>query len=83
MPKPKGYGVYDTSKMSKEKLRQDVAYLLDEYHFLCRELTKINNIIQPLWTILRERQGEFQSMEDCLRSQEIKENKNDRRNHKD
>ena len=46
---------YDTLKVEVERLKRDNEYLVEENKFLCVELTKINNVIQPLWNELRAR----------------------------
>ncbi len=46
--------------------KEKIAFLTEEYHFLCQRLTLINNIIQPLWGELRERCGGCQTLEQFL-----------------
>ena len=46
------------SQQTKE-LEDEVEYLTRESEFLREELTKINNIIQPLWERLRELRTDF------------------------
>ena len=54
-----------------EKLEEALAWLLEEYHFLSRKMTEINNIVQPLWGELRERRNDYQLIEDLI--EQIKE----------
>ena len=43
-----------------EQQQEALGWLLEEYHFLSRKMTEINNIVQPLWGELRERRyGSF------------------------
>ncbi len=49
-----------------EILKADIAFLLEEYHYLCRQTTLINNIIQPLWGEIRARQYGTQTIEQAL-----------------
>ena len=46
-----------------KRLREATDRLLEEYHFLSRAMTAINNIVQPLWGELRERRMDYQLIE--------------------
>ena len=54
-----------------ERLKQALSWLLDEYHYMSRKMTEINNIVQPLWGDIRERRGDYQLIEDFI--EQIKE----------
>ncbi|KKL78871.1 hypothetical protein LCGC14_2020510 [marine sediment metagenome] len=43
--------------------REALNWLLEEYHFLSRKMTEINNIVQPLWGELSERRNDYQLVE--------------------
>lgn len=47
--------------------KEKIEFLTGEYHFLCEQLTLVNNIIQPLWGKLRERCGGYQTIEQALK----------------
>ncbi len=61
------------SKKSKryKKLEEALDWLLEEYHYMSRKMTEINNIVQPLWGEIRERRGDYQMIEDFI--EQIKE----------
>ncbi len=59
------------NRRRKEKLEEALTWLLEEYHYMSRKMTEINNIIQPLWGETRERRGDYQLIEDFI--EQIKE----------
>ncbi len=59
------------NRRRKEKLEEALTWLLEEYHYMSRKMTEINNIVQPLWGDIRERRGDYQLIEDFI--EQIKE----------
>ena len=56
---------------SHENQSEALNWLLEEYHYMSRKMTEINNIVQPLWGETRERRADYQLIEDFI--EQIKE----------
>lgn len=53
----------DSLEAENKRLREGTDWLLEEYHFMSRKMTEINNIVQPLWGELGERRNDYQLIE--------------------
>jgi len=63
----------DLAKFDRDTLEERFIELLVEYKFLSMKMTEINNIVQPLWSYLRERRNDMQTIEQyILREKEEK-----------
>lgn len=49
------------------RLQEALEFMLGEYRFCTRKLTGVNNIIQPLWSELRDRRNDYQLIEDLVK----------------
>ena len=55
--------MFRTLQKENERLQEALNWLLEEYHYMSRKMTEINNIVQPLWGDLRERRVDYQLIE--------------------
>jgi uncharacterized small protein (DUF1192 family) len=47
--------------------KEALSWLLGEYDYLSVKMTQINNIVQPLWSELRERRNDYQLVEEFIK----------------